>query len=61
MANKKKPEPAPKAKVGVYVCHCGGNISDAVDVDQVCEQVRKVPGWWWPGPICSCVPIPARN
>ncbi len=44
MANKKKPEPAPKAKVGVYVCHCGGNISDAVDVDQVCEQVRKVPG-----------------
>lgn len=44
MANKKKSAPAPEAKVGVYVCHCGGNIGDAVDVDQVCEQVRKVPG-----------------
>ena len=30
--------------MGVYVCHCGGNISDAVDVEKVCEQVRKVPG-----------------
>ena len=31
-------------KVGVYVCHCGGNISDAVDVQKVCEQARHVPG-----------------
>ncbi|MFZ5453568.1 MAG: CoB--CoM heterodisulfide reductase iron-sulfur subunit A family protein [Thermodesulfobacteriota bacterium] len=31
-------------KVGVYVCHCGGNISDAVDVEKVCEQARRVPG-----------------
>jgi heterodisulfide reductase subunit A len=48
MAKKKKPEPksepASAAKVGVYVCHCGGNISDAVDVDKVCEQARRVPG-----------------
>jgi heterodisulfide reductase subunit A len=44
MAKKKKPEPAPGGKVGVYVCHCGGNISDAVDVEQVCEQARRVPG-----------------
>ena len=44
MAKKKKSEPAPEAKVGVYVCHCGGNISDAVDVEKVCEQARKVPG-----------------
>ena len=30
--------------MGVYVCYCGGNISDAVDVEKVCDQVRKVPG-----------------
>jgi heterodisulfide reductase subunit A len=44
MAANKKPDPVPEAKVGVYVCHCGGNISDEVDVEKVCEQARKVPG-----------------
>jgi heterodisulfide reductase subunit A len=44
MAEKQSPEPAPQGKVGVYVCYCGGNISDAVDVEKVCEQARKVPG-----------------
>ena len=44
MANKKKSAPAPIAKVGVYVCYCGGNICDPVDVEQVCEQARQVPG-----------------
>src|SRR5271157_1596504 len=44
MAKNKKSEPAPEAKVGVYVCHRGGNISDAVDVAQVCRQARRVPG-----------------
>ncbi len=44
MAEKNNPESAPVGKVGVYVCHCGGNISDAVDVEKVCEQARKVPG-----------------
>ena len=41
---RKHPEPVPAGKVGVYVCYCGGNISDAVDVEKVCEQARKVPG-----------------
>ncbi len=27
-------------RIGVYVCHCGGNISDYVDVDEVVAQVR---------------------
>ena len=31
-------------KVGVYVCRCGGNISDHVDVEKVCEQASKIPG-----------------
>ena len=44
MAANKKPDPVPEGKVGVYVCHCGGNISDEVDVEKVCEQARKVPG-----------------
>lgn len=30
--------------MGVYVCHCGGNISDHVEVETVCEQLQKVPG-----------------
>ncbi len=27
-------------KIGVYVCHCGGNISDYVDVDRVVDAVK---------------------
>jgi heterodisulfide reductase subunit A len=27
-----------KERIGVYICHCGGNISDYVDV----EQIRKI-------------------
>lgn len=29
-----------KQRIGVYVCHCGGNISDYVDVKQVVEQSK---------------------
>jgi len=28
----------PKRRVGVYVCHCGGNISDYVDVERVASE-----------------------
>jgi len=31
-------------KIGVYVCHCGGNISDTVDVAKVKEAASKFPG-----------------
>ncbi len=38
------PEPGDSAggarRIGVYVCHCGGNISDYVDVDKVIEDIR---------------------
>ena len=35
----------PKARrIGVYVCHCGGNISDYVDVQAVADAVRHAPG-----------------
>ena len=39
-----QPEPAGAApaprRIGVYVCHCGGNISDYVDVAKVVESVQ---------------------
>ena len=30
-------------KIGVYVCHCGGNISEVVDVKAVAESIRGKP------------------
>lgn len=30
-------------RVGVYICHCGGNISDVVEVSKVAEKVSKLP------------------
>jgi len=32
-----------KNKIGVYVCHCGGNISDKVRVEQVASMAEKLP------------------
>ena len=29
-----------KKKIGVYICHCGGNISDYVDIEKVKEAVK---------------------
>lgn len=31
-------------RIGVYVCHCGSNISDAVDVSAVVDFARGLPG-----------------
>jgi len=31
-------------KIGIYICHCGGNISDTVDVEKVREAVAKMEG-----------------
>jgi heterodisulfide reductase subunit A len=33
-----------KNKIGVYICQCGGNISDYVDVEKVREAVKNEPG-----------------
>ena len=35
---------AEKKKVGVYICYCGGNISDHVEVEMVRERAEKIPG-----------------
>jgi heterodisulfide reductase subunit A len=34
----------PEVRVGVYICRCGGNISDVVDVERVAEAVSLIPG-----------------
>jgi len=31
-------------RIGVFVCHCGTNISSTVEIDQVVEAVKKQPG-----------------
>jgi heterodisulfide reductase subunit A len=35
------------ARIGVYVCHCGMNIAQFVDVPQVVEFARALPGVAW--------------
>jgi len=30
-----------KQRIGVYICHCGGNISDYVDVESISKAVRN--------------------
>ncbi|MFA6862752.1 MAG: FAD-dependent oxidoreductase, partial [Dysgonamonadaceae bacterium] len=33
-----------KERIGVYICHCGGNISDYVDVEKVRQAVQDDEG-----------------
>jgi heterodisulfide reductase subunit A len=33
-----------KKKIGVYICHCGGNISDYIDVEKVREAIANEEG-----------------
>jgi heterodisulfide reductase subunit A len=44
MSAKPEKDETGEQKVGVYICHCGGNISDHVDVQQLKENVKKIPG-----------------
>jgi heterodisulfide reductase subunit A len=43
MSSEKKTEKK-EEKVGVYICYCGGNISDHVDVEAVRDRAEKIPG-----------------
>jgi heterodisulfide reductase subunit A2 len=36
--------PKPLPRIGVFVCHCGTNISATVDVDKVAEYAAGLPG-----------------
>lgn len=44
MSSEKGKKKTNAIKAGVYICHCGGNISDHVDVDKVREQAEKIEG-----------------
>ena len=33
-----------KQRIGVYICHCGGNISDYVDVEQISKLLQNEEG-----------------
>ena len=41
--NQDTKKKADKGRVGVYICYCGGNISDHVDVEKVRENMEKLP------------------
>jgi heterodisulfide reductase subunit A2 len=40
----KDQEKQKKERIGVYICHCGGNISDYVDVAQIKDLVKNEEG-----------------
>ena len=42
-------------RVGVFVCHCGHNIASAVNVDEVVEYAKSLPGVVYAGQnLYSC-------
>ena len=38
------PVPGRSPRIGVFVCHCGGNIADVVDVERVAAEAARMPG-----------------
>ena len=33
-----------RKRIGVYICHCGGNISNYVDIEEIVRAIRDYPG-----------------
>ncbi|MCX7703192.1 MAG: hypothetical protein N2234_03710 [Planctomycetota bacterium] len=31
-------------RIGVFVCHCGANIAQTVDVESIAERAKSLPG-----------------
>ncbi len=44
MTSEKDKEGREEKRVGVYICHCGGNISDHVDVARLAENAKHLEG-----------------
>lgn len=44
MTAETKKNPEEEKKVGVYICRCGGNISDHVDIARLAENVKCIQG-----------------
>jgi heterodisulfide reductase subunit A len=45
-------------RIGVFLCHCGGNISDVVDVERLAAEARECEGVAWAAthPFCCSDP-----
>lgn len=41
--NQQKEQPVEEIRIGVYTCHCGGNISDVVNCEKVAQALRNLP------------------
>ena len=41
MPESKNPKEEPR--IGVYICHCGGNISNTVQCERVAKALGKLP------------------
>ncbi len=48
------------SKIGVFVCHCGENISATVDCAKVAETAGNYDGVLSALIISTCVPIPDK-
>ena len=48
------------ARVGVFICFCGANIADYVDVPQVVEEVKRIKEVKYPININTCALIRGR-
>ncbi|MEA2071517.1 MAG: CoB--CoM heterodisulfide reductase iron-sulfur subunit A family protein [Asgard group archaeon] len=44
MSKKVKKEPSKTKRIGVFVCHCGNNIAETVDVEKVAEKASDLDG-----------------
>jgi heterodisulfide reductase subunit A len=48
-------------RVGVFICHCGGNISDVVDVERVARETAGLPGVAFAGTHMFCCSDPGQG
>lgn len=47
-------------RIGVFICHCGGNISDIVDVERVAHDAARIPGVVFAGTHMFCCSDPGQ-
>jgi len=44
LPDERIPDPEEDLRIGVFICHCGTNIASVVDVDEVTEYAKQLPG-----------------
>lgn len=44
LPEERTPDPDEELRIGVFICHCGTNIASVVDVDEVTEYAKGLPG-----------------